>query len=67
MSGELYSAEFYAALRRVLRDGGTLYHYIGDPTSKASGKLFKGVLERLREVGFSSVKIHPEAYGVVAK
>ena len=54
LSGELYSLSFYSELRRVLRPGGLLYHYIGDPSSKASGKLFKGIHERLREAGFAS-------------
>ena len=67
MSGELYSAEFYAALRRTLKPGGTLYHYVGDPASKASGRLFKGIIERLRDVGFEEVKSHNKAYGIVAR
>ena len=65
MSGELYSLEFYQQLRRVLRNGGVLFHYIGDPSSKASGKLFRGVLERLREAGFEA-KTAAEAYGITA-
>jgi len=36
MAGELYSTSLYAALRRALRPKGVLYHYIGDPSSKAS-------------------------------
>lgn len=67
MSGELYSAQFYAELHRVLKDGGSLYHYVGDPASKASGKLFKGILERMRSVGFTEVKTVSAAYGIVAK
>ena len=67
MSGELYSLRFYSELRRVLRPGGMLYHYIGDPSSKASGKLFKGIHERLREAGFASSSTDKQAYGIVAK
>ena len=67
MSGELYSLEFYSQLRRVLKDGGTLYHYVGDPSSKASGRLFKGIRERLREAGFADTKTVQQAYGIVAK
>jgi len=65
MSGELYSLEVYRALRRLLRPGGVLFHYVGDPASKASGRLFKGVLQRLREAGFDA-KTTPAAYGITA-
>jgi len=67
MSGELYSLEFYAQLRRVLKDGGTLFHYVGDPSSKASGRLFKGIMERLREAGFADARPVQEAYGILAR
>ena len=56
----------YTALRRALRPNGVLYHYIGDPSSKASGKLFKGVKQRLLDAGFREVKVDSAAYGVVA-
>lgn len=65
MSGELYSLEFYAELRRALKPNGVLFHYIGDPSSKASGRLFKGVAQRLREAGFES-KVAPAAFGIAA-
>jgi predicted methyltransferase len=66
MSGELYSEDFYAQIRRCLRPNGALFHYVGDPSSKASGRLFKGITERLRRAGFESVKTVQEAYGIVA-
>lgn len=65
IAGELYSREFYGELRRVCKDGGRLFHYIGDPASGESGKLYKGVVKRLREVGFVGIEISEEAYGVV--
>jgi predicted methyltransferase len=65
MSGELYSLEVYRGLRRVLRRGGVLFHYIGDPSSRTSGKMFKGVIERLREAGFDA-KTTADAFGVTA-
>ncbi len=65
MAGELYSGAFYQQLYRVLKRGGRLYHYIGDPNSKASGGVTKGVLKRLQEAGFARVVRRPEAYGVV--
>lgn len=53
-------------LRRVLTPNGVLFHYIGDPSSKASGRLFKGVLERLREAGFEP-KTNAGAFGITAR
>lgn len=64
MSGELYSLALYTELARVLRPNGALFHYIGDPASKASGRLFKGVAERLREAGFATT-VAPQAFGIV--
>ncbi|HEX6108806.1 MAG TPA: methyltransferase domain-containing protein [Ktedonobacteraceae bacterium] len=66
LAGELYSGVFYQQLFRVLKRGGRLYHYIGDPKSKASGGVTKGALKRLKEAGFARVVRKPEAYGVVA-
>jgi uncharacterized protein len=66
LAGELYSGAFYQQLLRVLKRGGRLYHYIGDPKSKASGGVTKGALRRLQEAGFARVDRRPEAYGVVA-
>src|SRR6266513_4571553 len=66
LAGELYSGVFYQQLFRVRKRGGRLYHYIGDPNSKASGGVSKGVLRRLHEAGFTRVVRRPEAYGIVA-
>lgn len=66
LAGELYSGVFYRELYRVLKRNGRLFHYIGDPNSKASGSITRGALRRLQEAGFSRVVRRPEAYGVVA-
>ncbi len=66
LAGELYSGAFYQQLFRVLKRGGRLYHYIGDPNSKASGGVTKGALKRLQEAGFARVVRKQGAYGVVA-
>ncbi|HEX6479376.1 MAG TPA: methyltransferase domain-containing protein [Ktedonobacteraceae bacterium] len=66
LAGELYSGAFYGQLFRVLKRGGRLFHYIGDPNSKASGGVTKGALRRLQEAGFARVVRRPEAFGVVA-
>jgi predicted methyltransferase len=66
LAGDLYSGVFYGELYRLLKRGGRLFHYIGDPNSKASGGVTRGVLRRLQEAGFARVVRRPEAYGVVA-
>lgn len=66
LAGELYSGVFYRELYRILKRGGRLFHYIGDPNSKASGGVTRGVLRRLQEAGFARVVRRAEAYGVVA-
>lgn len=66
LAGDLYSGTFYSQLHRILQRGGRLFHYVGDPNSKASGGVTKGVLKRLSEAGFSRVVRKPEAFGIVA-
>jgi len=65
LAGDLYSGEFYRQLYRVLRPGGQLFHYIGDPKSKSGRNITAGVIERLRQSGFKAVKRAPRAFGVV--
>ena len=63
---DLYGLDFYRDLRRVLKTNGQLYHYIGNPASKESGKLFAGIINRLGEAGFSSIRKVDAAFGLVA-
>jgi hypothetical protein len=65
LAGELYSAEFYRHLYRVLGRGGRLFHYVGDLGSKSGGNVARGVVRRLQEAGFSRVVRRPEAFGLV--
>ena len=65
---DLYGQQFYANLFRVLRKpGGVLFHYVGNPHSKESGKLFKGIISRLKSVGFINIRIDEAAFGIVAE
>jgi hypothetical protein len=63
---DIYGLDFYIQLRRVLSTGGSLFHYIGNPDSKESGRLYKGIATRLQTAGFSNVKIAREAFGLIA-
>jgi len=66
MAGELYSGELYRHLYRVLRPAGKLFHYMGDPESRAGAATTRSATKRLQEAGFSRIIAHPEAFGVVA-
>ena len=66
LAGHLYSADFYHELHRALKAKGRVFHYIGDPKSKTGGTVTRGVVRRLHEVGFRSVKPWPRAFGVIA-
>jgi predicted methyltransferase len=64
LAGELYSQAFYHQLYRVLEPGGRLFHYIGDLESRSGGRVAKGVIRRLREVGFRRIQKRQEAFGI---
>ncbi len=66
LAGHLYAGEFYAELHRVLRRGGRLFHYVGNPESKSGRNITRGVIRRLQEAGFPRIARRPRAFGVVA-
>ncbi len=67
LAGHLYSEEFYKKIYRVLKTGGVLYHYTGAPGSRTRNiKLARGVVERLRRVGFVQCRYIDSVQGVVA-
>jgi predicted methyltransferase len=67
LSGELYSEEFYTELFRVLKRNGKLFHYIGDPESEHGSMVTKGVIQRLKNVGFGKIDRVPQAFGLLAQ
>ena len=67
LAGDLYSGSFYEELYRVLRSGGRLFHYVGDPESKSGRNVTAGVMRRLGQAGFREIRKAPRAFGVVAE
>ncbi len=66
LAGELYSLRFYRQLRRVLKPRGRLFHYVGDPDGRSGSRWTAGVMRRLADAGFESVRRNPAARGVTA-
>ncbi len=55
LAGELYSSRFYRQIRRIVKEGGTVLHYTGQPGSKYRRRnLKRSVSRRLREAGFET-------------
>ncbi len=68
LAGHLYSREFYHSLLRVLRPGGRLFHYTGEPGSRHRRiDLRRGVMKRLSEAGFTDLRYHREVMGVTCQ
>lgn len=52
LAGELYSLEFYRDLAEAVKPGGQVVHYVGQPGIHRGRRIWKGVMERMREAGF---------------
>ncbi len=57
LAPELYEMAFYRELWRVLRNGGRLYHYTGNPRKHQAKTLPVRSAERLRQAGFQDVRL----------
>ncbi|MEL9940035.1 MAG: RsmD family RNA methyltransferase [Ignisphaera sp.] len=55
ISGDLYSLEFYKELYRVLKRGGMLFHYTGEPGKHSNMGIVRGIKRRLEQAGFEYV------------
>jgi predicted methyltransferase len=63
---KLYSEPLYREFHRVLKRGGELFHYVSLSGTKYRGlDPYRGVVERLRRVGFSVYRVD-RGYGVYA-
>ena len=51
LARELYSRDFYRELYRVLKEGGRILHYVGEPKKRATDFL-KATAKRLEQAGF---------------
>lgn len=57
LAPELYSVHFYRELARVMKKGGELYHYTGNPNQSVRRQsLQTATMQRLKEAGFGQVK-----------
>lgn len=66
LAGDLYGGEFYRQLYRILKSGGRLFHYIGDPKSSFGSSVTRGVIRRLGEAGFVKIEPKARAFGLTA-
>ncbi|KYH41759.1 MAG: spermine synthase [Candidatus Bathyarchaeota archaeon B63] len=53
---ELYSLQFYRELFRILKRNGRILHYVGRPGIRQGKRYIKGIINRLREAGFSRIR-----------
>ncbi len=68
LGSSLYTREFYSQIYRVLKRKGILFHYVGSPGAKYRRRdMQKGVIQRLRDVGFKEVERKKDALGVLAR
>lgn len=68
LAGHLYGQEFYAKLLQILRGGGRLFHYTGEPGSRQRRiDLRRGVMRRLRQAGFEKIVYHERVLGVTCR
>jgi len=63
---ELYSSEFYKEIYRVLKSGGAIFHYTGEPGKHSNISYLKGIKRRLEEAGFYKVLWIENAKGFLA-
>ncbi len=66
-TGDLYSQNFYQLLYKLLKPGGILFHYTGEPGRIRGLNVPGSVASRLRRAGFEVIGYDDRALGVVAR
>jgi hypothetical protein len=64
---ELYSLEFYRQLFRILRRNGRILHYVGRPGIRQGKRYVKGMINRLREAGFSRIRKNARSLSLIVE
>jgi len=52
LAGELYGLDFYRKLAEALKPSGRIVHYVGQPGVHRGRRIWRGVIQRMREAGF---------------
>jgi len=64
-AGHLYGQKFYHKLARILKPGGRMFHYTGEPRSRyRKVNIQKGITERLSKAGFTDLSYRSKVMGV---
>ena len=66
-TGELYSLEFYRQLYRVMKRGGILFHYTGEPGRKHGANFPGRIAGKLKRAGFRILRYDRRALGLIAR
>jgi predicted methyltransferase len=63
-AGHLISKDFYYKLSRILKTGGKMFHYTGEPGTRYRGvNIHRGIKKRLNLAGFTKIVYHPIVRG----
>lgn len=66
-TGCLYSSHFHARLFELLRPGGRIFHYTGEPGRVRGRSLYASVMRSLRSVGFERLRYLNDVMGIVGE
>ncbi len=65
-TGELYSLELHRKLYKILKPGGKLYHYTGEPGRTRGANVPAKIASRLKQAGFQVKGYNRRTQGVIA-
>ena len=65
-AGELYGGQFYQKLFKIVKKGGKIFHYVGEPGYRYRNvNLRRGITSRLRRSGFTRVEYLEDLKGLI--